>query len=137
MVVFKIMGGFILVVCFFGTIAVAPGLFVILLLIIGVYFFYSITRATVSTISDAIVENQNDDTENQNNDAIKNKISKVENYKKAKFENYKKSISKDFRKISNAELARMIRESEDDTTRQILTEEFLSRGNEKKDIYNF
>lgn len=101
MVVFKIMGGFILVVCFLGAIAVAPGLFVLLLIAIGIYFFCGVTKATVNTVSDAIIENQNDNTENlenQNDATVKNKISKVESYRKAKFENYKKSLSKDFRK---------------------------------------
>ncbi len=41
------------------------------------------------------------------------------------------------KKMSNAELAKWIRSESDVQTRTFLEEEFFSRGNTKKDLYNY
>lgn len=41
------------------------------------------------------------------------------------------------KKMSNAELARTIRDEEDAQVKEFLKEEFFARGNTKKDLYNY
>lgn len=41
------------------------------------------------------------------------------------------------RKMSNAELARAIRDESDIQVKEFLKEEFFARGNSKKDLYNY
>ncbi len=44
---------------------------------------------------------------------------------------------KEAKKMSNAELARWIRSEPDSQIRTFLEDEFFSRGNTKKDLYNY
>lgn len=110
MTIFRMMLWFIVLVIFLALVSLNPILFVIFLSFALLYFCLKATGKAVNIVSNNINESN-----------LPPYV--VEELKKA-------------RKMNNAELARAIREEDDENVKNVLKKEFFSRGNTKKDIYN-